>query len=228
MNIRRTLAVSVTSLALAAVATTSFGQMPNFGGLMHNAASSDNGSANVVGAQSAFFRTFSDSRLEVGLAQLNLARAFELKDAVTELEAEQASLAGGPLDKAGIKKSTELSDSVNQQIAARMDSGAELSADGKRYYVAAIPHLLKGTLLAVQLPGEAATFANSAKAAVSSASLMDKARLAGTAMTAVAIAKDMPGFVSNLFGAYKKTLAYGQSKNIPIPKDATDALGSLQ
>jgi len=227
MNIHRTIFVSVATLALAAVATTSSGQMPSFGGLMHSGAPS-NGSADLAGAQSSFFREFLASRLEVGLAQLNLAKAFELKDAVTELEAEQASLSGGPLDKDGVKKSTELSDSVNQQIEARMDSDAALSADGKQYYIASLPHLLKGTLLAAQLPGAAVTFANSAKAAAASASLMDKARLAGTVMTAATIAKNMPGFVSNLFGAYRKTLAYGQANHIPVPKDATDALGSLQ
>ena len=215
-----TLACSLSATAMSASALPG---MPSFGG----APAPTQVGSDPAAAQSAFFQKFTASRIEINAAQLELALAFGLKDKVGELQAEQDNLRSGPLDKDGYHKSKELSDGVDRELADRMAAGTVLSADGKTHYVASLPHLLRGTLLAAQLPAEAQAFASSAKSAVGSASFQDKMRFGGMAMTAVMIAKDMPGFVGTTVDTYKKTLTYGQANHIPVPHDATAALGSL-
>jgi len=181
----------------------------------------------MLPSEVAFFERFQAARIEMNAAQLSLAEAFGLKDDVEKLKLEQNTLSSGPLDRDGYTKSKELSDSCNADISQKMSQGTDLSAEGNADYLEALPHLLKGTLLAVGLAPAAVAFVNEAKAAVSSASFQDKFRLAGALGTAIIISKDIPGFVAACVNNYKQTITYGQANKIPVPKDATDALGSL-
>lgn len=215
----------VSILTIAAISSVSPASaqisMPKFGGL------GGGGGAAQPGAQGAFFVNFTRARLEINSAQTYLAQAFDLKDEITLLEAEKTTLTSGALDKDGYKKSREISQNVNAKLSARMVEGAALSDEGRKYYQASIPHLLAGTLITVQLVGDAQALSQSAQAALASGSMMEKVKLAGTAVSAAMIAKDIPGFVMNTTSAYKQTLTYGRANKIPVPKDATDALGSL-
>lgn len=211
----------LTAIASAGPASAQMPRMPNLGSL---------GGGNAVsssGTQGAFFTNFTQARVEINTAQTYLAQAFDLKDEITLLETEKAALTSGTLDKDGYKKSKEISQGVNAKLAARIDEGATLSDEGRKLYQAAIPHLLTGTLVTVRLGGDAQALAQSTQAAAASGSIMEKAKLAGTAVAAAMIAKDVPGFVMNTTGAYKKVITYGQANKIPVPKNATDALGTL-
>lgn len=216
------LLVAASSTTAAAVGFPSIGGLP---GIASPKTSSP--AADPVAAQSAFFGKFLQARLEVNLAQSELCEAFGLKEQVERLKLEQTALASGALDKDGYNKSKELSDSTNAAINEKIAASAPLTEEGRAHYVQSLPHLLKGTLLSIQLPVEAANFVTVAKAAATSASLQDKLRLGGMAMTAALIVKDMPGFVSTTASTYKKVVTYGQANNIPVPKDATDALGTI-
>jgi hypothetical protein len=182
----------VSILTIAAISSVSPASaqisMPKFGGL-------GGGGAAQPGAQGAFFVNFTRARLEINSAQTYLAQAFDLKDEITLLEAEKTTLTSGALDKDGYKKSKEISQNVNAKLSARMVEGAALSDEGRKYYQASIPHLLAGTLITVQLVGDAQALSQSAQAALASGSMMEKVKLAGTAASAAMIAKDIPGFV---------------------------------
>jgi hypothetical protein len=160
-----------------------------------------------------FYARFQAARIEMNAAQIELAMAFDLKDQVTLLEEEQSRLKSGPLDAGGMKKSTELSENTTAMIDQKMAEQSELSDVGKQHFNAAIPHLLAGTLLTVQLAMEA-------KSTLSSASFIEKASL-------MVSLKDVPSLVKTTVGNYKRVIAYGQANKIKMPKDATDALGTL-
>jgi hypothetical protein len=185
------------------------------------------GAAPTPGGGGAFFVDFLLSRRETSEAQLLLAKAFDLKDDVTLLEAEKTRLSSGALDQDGFEKSKELSESVNAKIAEKMQQGAVLSEEGAKFYQAAIPHLLKGSLLAIRLVPDAEQLRRSAQEAALHGSMFDKVKLAGTAVATARVAMATPRFVMDTTGAYKRVISYGQANKIPVPKDATDALGSL-
>lgn len=214
-------------LALTSVAGTSSAQMPKMPKLPGISASPSAATLDPSSAQLQFFGKFTQARVEIGAAQMYLAKAFELKDQVALLEAEQATLKSGSLDGDGIKKAKELSESVNEALAAKMAENAQLSEEGRSNFTASMPHLLQGTLLATKLPAEAQAFADTAQGALTSASLAEKVKFAGMAKAAAALATEVPGFTKSTVGAYKQTVAYGRSNKIPMPKDATDALGAL-
>lgn len=220
MNSRLLAAAALASLCVAQPAFA-FG-VPN----MPKAPSLGSGSP-AANDGSAFYRDFTQARAELNIAQLYLAKAFDLKDEVTLLEAEKLTLASGTLDRDGYKKSKELSETCSQKINARIDQGAVLSAEGRQHYQASIPHLLAGTLVSLRLVEDAKALAQSAQSAASSGSMLEKVSLARTATSTALIAKEIPGFVMDTTRAYKKVLSYGQANKIPTPKDATDALGTL-
>lgn len=212
------------AFAFAAPANAQITKLP-IGGL--GAKSQSQTPADSAGSHSGFLGRFLAARVEMNNAQLALAKAFELKDQVAALEAEQVALKSGSLDSDGYKKSKELSEGVTAALAERMDAGVELSAEGQKNFVAALPPLARGTLMTAQLPAEAKAWAESAQSAASSGSMQEKIKLGATARTAASVAKDMPGFAKLSIDNYKKVVGYGSAKKIPMPKDATDALGSL-
>lgn len=183
--------------------------------------------ASPEAAQSSFLSKFTAARIQMNAAQISLAQAFGLKDAVTQLEAEKTTLTSGTLDVNGFNKAKELSGGVSKALAEKMAAGAVLDAKGKATFATAFDPLAQGTLLTIELPGAAKAWADAAQAAASAGSLMEKAKLLNTAQAAGAVAMALPDFASVTIDNYKKVLEFGKANQIPIPKSATDALGSL-
>lgn len=217
----------VSALSFSAAASGAHAQfsLPGAGLGAKNAPASD--AVDPASAKTAFLQKFLNARSEVGAAQISLSRAFGLNDEVAKLEEEQTMLKTGALDKSGIEKSQELSARVSTLLAEKMAQNQALSLESKAEFAAAIPPLMRGTILTAQLPGEATSYANSTKTALSSASMTNKMKLADGAKEAAEVAKNTPGFVKQVLDAYKATLTYGKNNSIPIPSDATAALGSL-
>ncbi|NDC59353.1 MAG: hypothetical protein EBZ50_11140, partial [Alphaproteobacteria bacterium] len=204
------------SVMLANPAHAQLSKLP-FGGQGAPAAQSQ---GDPVANHSDFLGTFLAARVEMNTAQLALAKAFDLKDKVAALEAEQVALKSGALDSDGYKKSKELSEGVTAALTERMDAGVELTVEGQKNFIAALPPLVKGTLMTARLPAAAKAWAEAAQSAASSASMQEKMKLGLTARTAVAVAKDMPGFTKLSIDNYKKVVGFGTAKKIAMPKDA--------
>lgn len=198
------LALGVFLAAAPAMAQNPFDQLKKLGGSV----ASGNGTV-----ATNIYTSFLAARLEMNAAQLELAQAFDLKDQITLLEAEQVRLQSGAIDGDGIKKSTVLSNSVSEAINDRIAQKVTLSAEGKKHYQASLPHLLVGTVATVGL-------VKGAKDALTAGSLTDKFSLG-------MIAKDMPGLAKATYEDYKMVITYGKDNNIPMPANASDALGTL-
>ncbi|ESQ88670.1 hypothetical protein [Asticcacaulis benevestitus] len=203
------LVLLATISASPAVAQNPFSQMKQLGDSLTGKGSSNNSVVDSVDIYASFLA----ARLEMNNAQLSLANAFDLKDQVTLLQAEQTRLQSGAIDADGIKKSTVLSNNVSTALNEKMGQKTALSAEGRHHFEAAIPHLLLGTIMTVRLIVVS-------KSALSSASFADKIPLA-------LVAKDIPGLAKTTYENYKMVLTYGKENNIPMPSNASDALGSL-
>jgi hypothetical protein len=218
----------VISLAMVAVcaglpAYAQFPGLPSIGGKSKPAASG----GDVGAVRSKFFSNFNTAQIAMTSAQSELVNAFGLKDKVQLNEERNMRQASGVLDISDVKKSVEQSEATNAAISSRLAENASLSEEGKAHYLAALPHLMRGTVAAVALPKDAQSFADAAKATAQSGSIMEKASLLGMASDAATVAQVMPDFAMNTVELYRKVLAYGQSNNIPLPADATDLLGKL-
>lgn len=171
------------------------------------------GNTNSAAKSANIYASFLASRLEMNNAQLELAQAFDLKDQITLLQAEQTRLQSGAIDADGIKKSTTLSNSVSEAINDKITQKASLSDEGRKHFTNAMPHLALGTLATVKLVA-------ASKDALSNGSMAEKISLG-------LIAKDMPGLAKTTYDNYKMVLTYGKENKIPMPANASDALGSL-
>lgn len=194
--------------ASTADAQNIFGQLQKMAGQ-----SSTPSQGNAVVNAASFYASFLAARIEMNQAQIELARAFDLKDQVTLLQTEQTRLQGGALDANGLKESTVLSNNVDAAIQDKIQQKAVLNDEGKSHFKAAMPHLIIGTLLTVKLIGEG-------KQALASSAMIEKIAL-------LASLKDMPGFVKSVVYSYRMVFAYGKENNIQMPANASDALGSL-
>ncbi|MEZ6012124.1 MAG: hypothetical protein R3C08_09680 [Hyphomonas sp.] len=174
-----------------------------------------------------FYAVFLAARVEMNQSQLNLAQAFDLQEQVALLEAEQVRLAEGNLTASDVKDSVHLSNSTSEAIDARIHEGAELSEEGRQFFIEALPHLIAGTLLTIELPNQAESYADQLRQDVNSAGYVRKAQAALKLKDGIQITQQMPGYLKTTATNYRLVIGYGQDHSIPIPDDATDVLGSL-
>lgn len=164
---------------------------------------------------------------QVNQAQLHLAKAFELKDQVALLEAESVALQSGATDKAAFERTNTVSADAAAAINEKIASGAQLSEDGKKEYAASLLPFATGLFHTSKLPSELKNFGSAAQQSLSSASLMDKANLTRKLSAGMYLVTNGPSFISTVGNSTKQIFTYAQSNKIPMPKEATDLLGSL-
>lgn len=195
--------------------------LPNIGGALSGA---DGG---AVGQQDDLIRKFTGANNEIVSAQINFARAFELEEQATLLEAEQAAISSGSVSTNDLKKVTKTSESVNKEIREKLEGQEELSAEGKAYFASGLPHLVKGVYMTTKLPADATQFANSAQAQISSGNLLQKATITNKLGAGLYVVKELPSFSKDLFDTFKLVMAFSEANNIDVPDDATSILGDL-
>ncbi|HCJ16855.1 MAG TPA: hypothetical protein DHV57_05480 [Hyphomonas sp.] len=174
-----------------------------------------------------FYAIFLTARLDMNQSQIHLANAFELKEQVALLEAEQARLAEGNLTASDVKDSVQLSNKASEAIDARIQEGAELSEEGQQYFIQALPYLVSGTLLTIELPNRAQSYVDQLRRDAQSANYMQKAQIAIKLKDGAQVAHQMPSYIRTTATNYKLVMGYGKDHSMPIPEDATDVLGSL-
>jgi len=183
------------------------------------------GDVDAIATQESLVKRYAEAASYMTAAQIELARAFELKDKASALEAEATVLgSGATLDKDAIKKNREVSDAASAEIDQKIASGAELSAEGRQHYIDSFGPLVKGISATSKLPAEASSFSDAAQAQVKSASLTEKASVTSKLATGTYLAKEIPGFSSKSMDNFKKIVTYAQKKGIPVPPDATALL----
>lgn len=184
-------------------------------------------SGNAEAMQAALVVHYRDAATSVATAQLELAKAFDLKDQAAELDAEVTALkSGAVLDKSAVEKNEAASDDASKAIDAKIDSGADLSAEGKQHYQASLAPFASGLLITTKMPPELKAFSESAKAQISSASMLDKMKVTSKFAVGMHLATELPGHTSRLMDSFNKIVTYAKSHSIPVPDDAQSVLGS--
>jgi hypothetical protein len=183
------------------------------------------GDVDATATQESLVKRYAEAASYMNDAQSKLARAFDLKEEASALEAEATALgSGATLDKDAIKKNREVSDAASAEIDQKIASGAELSAEGRQHYIDSFGPLVKGISATSKLPAEASSFSDAAQAQVKSASLTEKASVTSKLATGTYLAKEIPSFSSKSMDNFKKIVTYAQKQGIPVPPDATALL----
>ncbi len=153
-------------------------------------------------------------------AQMRFAEAFDLKDQVSLLSAERESLSSGAVDSSGLKKVKSTSETAQKEIDARMAEEKELSTEGKKTYTAGLLDYAKALLEASKTVKAAEQFTNAAKG-------NPQGLLSTEGRTASYVAKEAPGYASNLQSSSKLAISFAQRNKIEVPKEATSALDGM-
>jgi len=181
----------------------------------------------AVGMQEGVVRKYVEASKQLNTAQTELLYAFGLKDQAAALEAQAKALgSGATLDKDGIEKQKKLSDDANKAIQEKIDSGAQLTAEGKQHYVKSLSPYAAAVGITTKMPNELTSFSSAAQSQIQSASVLEKTKVISKLSAGTYLVKELPGFSTGLLSCLGKIVSYANKNQIPVPKDATAALGN--
>jgi hypothetical protein len=181
----------------------------------------------AVGMQEGVVRKYVEGSKQLNTAQTELLYAFGLKDQAAALEAQAKALgSGATLDKDGIEKQKKLSDDANKAIQEKLDSGTQLTAEGKQHYVKSLSPYAAAVTITTKMPAELSAFSNAAQSQIQNSSVLEKAKVVSKLSAGTYLVKELPGYSANLLSCLGKLVSYANKNQIPVPKDATAALGN--
>jgi len=211
-------AVSANSLAF------NFPKAPSLGKKKSSSLSVDG----VTAQQTKLVKDYMSAELKYTEANLLMAKAFGLKEEIEALETEKEVLSqGNVMTKDEIKKHRVTSEAVRSKINKKMAEGAVLSAEGKAYYGKSLKKYFEGVIATKGLVDTAKSTLEGAKSAMTSASIMEKAKLAKTFKEALYLAPKIPGDAKLAVETGSKYVTYAKKNHVKVPKNATAALGDL-
>jgi hypothetical protein len=216
----------MTVLLLAAIATSPVYaldlKMPSV-----NKQASAPAAGNAIQMQEGVVKKYVEASGLLNKAQTEMLYAFGLKDKAAALEAQAKVLgSGATLDKDGIEKQKKLSEEANNAIQEKLDSNAQLDAEGKKHYANSLVPYSGAVSITSKLPNELSTFGNAAQSQIQSASMTEKLSVTNKLAAGMHLVKELPGYTGSLLGHLNKMVSYANKNQIPVPKDATAALGN--
>lgn len=217
--------VATAVVALTMLNGTGFAQsLPSLGGSKTAVPPGTDASA----SQDQLVKAYVAADVQTLLGQGKLAEALGLKDQAAEAATEAADLQNGSTATSdALSKANDVSTQVDSAVAAKLNENATLSDQSKSAYSDGLGHLGLGLLGTIALKDAAMNFQKSAQAQISSASMLDKMSVTKKLAAGTYVAKNLPGHITRLGSALKNAVAYAHSHNIPVPDDATKALGAL-
>ncbi|AXE30172.1 hypothetical protein DK842_09800 [Chromobacterium phragmitis] len=215
MKMRKTLiAAALAALSLAAVPAHA-GMFDAVTSLAGGSGNSSSG-ADLVGQQQQLVESYTGANKQVLMAQSLMASALGAKDAAALAKAEAEALTSGAT-KDSLSKADSAQSAVAKAISEQQKSaGTELDAEAKKAYAEGLGSLAKGVLKYTKMANQLSGF----KDALASASPLDLPKLSSGAY----IVTNLPGNSKNLYEALKQAVSFAKSHDIPVPKDATQAL----
>lgn len=215
-----------TALIVASSVLVTTPSHAGFGDLVKKVTSEPSGGTYAM--QDKLVKAYGKTAVSVNSAQVLLAKAFDLKDLVTQLEAEQESLKAGSVnDEKSIKANKQLTEKANKAIQEKMTSGEQLSDEGRKYYLKSFSPYVKGLVGSKKMVEESEGFLSSAKSTISSASFLEKAKLTQKLQVGTYLATKAPDLAKGLWETSKMMVTYGQKNEIDVPEDATDSIGDM-
>ena len=161
-------------------------------------------------------------------AQIRLSKAFELKESVATLETNRDALASGSVtDKDALEKISQDSEAANEAHNKSMKEGKELSKEGTEHYINSYDPFVKGIKGTRDLALGFPAFLSAAQNQIKNAPTLDMRKVKKKLSASMYVATNTPGLIGNMLETSKQMLAYTKARNIPVPKNSTDALGDL-
>ena len=224
--------MTVTAVVLM---TLSVQAQAQFGALKQTADTYTKAATDVVApadvSQEAIVQSYVQSNIAVLNAQAKFADAFNDKKGAATARATADSLQSGSteMDKKALKSNFEVTDTLVAASQAWLDSGAELSAEGRESYVEGLALAVVSVLSTKAMAADATEFATSAQNDIKSGSMMQRAKLVKKFAAGMFVANELPGFTTRLTQNLTSLMAYAKSADIPTPDDdgATEALAAL-
>lgn len=130
-------------------------------------------------------------------------------------------------DKKALKEFTVFSQENLDAVASLAAGGADLSAEGREKYVEGLVLAFESVMAGKGMTEEASAFAQSAQTQISSASMLQKAKVVKKLAAGTFVAKELPGYLKRLTTSVGGLVAYAKSADIPTPEDPTGMLAAL-
>jgi hypothetical protein len=198
--------------------------LPSFGG----SKAAPTGGVDASASQDQLVKAYVAADSQTLLGEGKLAEALGLKDQAATAAEQAAALQSGSTNTSDtMTKADQVSTQVNSAVAAKLNENATLSDQSKAAYSEGLGHLGSGLMGTIALKDAAVNFQKSAEAQISSASMLDKMAVTKKLSAGMYVAKNLPGHITSLGSGLKNAVAYAHSHNIPVPDDATRALGAL-
>ena len=167
----------------------------------------------------ALVTTFQQSQASVLTAQGTLAEALGLKDQAMLAQAEAKRMSSGQLDLDGMKKNREVADSLQVDLAAKMATQPQLTADSRAKFTTGLVQYLQAVVGARNLLVQSQQYTSSIGA--------NPMALVGKAKAALWVGKETPGYLKGLVDTSKAMLDYAKRNDIKTPANATAELDGL-
>jgi len=215
-----TMTVTMLTLAFAVQGHAGFGDLKKM---------VPGGDADASGvSQEAIVQQYGAASALVLGGQAELAEAFGLKEKAAEIRAQAESITGGAtLSQDDLKKTRAVTGEAMALNQAKMEEGAELSEEGREHYIAGLLLSAQGVSATKDMADDASAFGVSAKDQISSASMMQKAKVTSKLAAGMYVVQELPGFTSALMSNFALLATYAKNADIPVPDEATDLLAAL-
>lgn len=212
------LIASVCATLFATVPATSFAQiaMPSIPGLSKSDSSAK--AADVGPLQTKVTKLYLAANKDVLNANSLMAGALGLKEAAGVAKSTAGALTSGSTQD-NLEKANKEVTASSEAIAAELAKGPKLDAKSKAAYSKGLSALAAGTVKYVAVGVEVKSLGEN----ISKAPVTD---LPGLASGAYIVSK-FPGSVANVVSSLKNAIEFAKTNDIPVPKNATSALGSL-
>jgi hypothetical protein len=218
------------SLAAFTMAGTVMAGLPGLDKLKPASSSSSSTTAgtDAVALQDGLVKNYlaANRDLTAGLAEF--AEAYGLKDDAAKLKASADTLAGGSVqDEKALDANAKVSAEIQQKVQAQMASGAMLTDEGKKHFIAGLSPYAKGVSGTAAIPKDLQAFSDAAKSQIGAANMMEKAKVTKQLSTGMWLAKQLPGHSANLVKGLQEIVGYAQKNSIPVPADVKSATAAL-
>lgn len=198
------------------------GAVKNIGGPAETVKNKETASSvDTYAAQDGLVKQYTKAAIDIMDAQKMFAGALGLKKEAAALAEEVEALkSGAVVDADAMERASETSDSAQDAILAATEDSDELSDEAKKSFAKAFVPYFSGLYETSKISDSASDFMAGAKSTISSASFMNKLKVTKKLSAGMYVAKEMPGFASNLYKSSKTLVSFAESQGIDVPDDA--------
>lgn len=212
--------VATAGLMLGTVANAGFGDLKKLG--------SDVADDSSAVSEEAFVQKFVSTVDTVLRGQAELELAFDNKEGAAQLTAAADGLgSGSTVDKDVLEKTLAMSSATVASRQEKMDASAEMSAEAREHYLNGLLLSAQGAAGTKGLATEASEFAKSAQQQISSASMLQKAKVTKKLAAGMFVAQNLPSFSAELVENLNFLVSFAKNMDMDVPEDATSVMAAL-